>query len=148
MEHIDSIYGEEDICFFCLEGEIVTPDGSPNPLLDHQNLFPCTCKIKVHSRCLETWLGYKDCCPVCKTEVDREEGEQEPEPYTPPSLGEIDSILRNHQDPRTTIHLLRPPPPPSSRLLSRCERLFLLILVLVILILFVFPGLQRLGINL
>ena len=141
VDHVNAGAREEDICFFCLEGETINQDGSTSSLLDHQNLFPCECTVKVHSQCINTWLGYKDCCPVCKTAVVREE--QEPNRST----DDIARIIQSHYAPTTSIHLLRPPAPPRP-LLSPCERMFIILVIASILVLFVFPGLNRLGINL
>lgn len=125
-----------ETCFFCLEGNSET-----NTIQDHSEIFPCSCSVRVHPQCLNTWMENEDRCPICKTPVEREENEQMP------SRDDIITILRDHYVRDPEVHVLRPPTShvPS---LSHCEKVFLILVICTLIILLVYPGLDRLGISL
>ena len=45
------------------------------------NLWKCSeCKHVIHQRCVEVWFKHKNTCPLCRTERNKKEQEQDHRP--------------------------------------------------------------------
>ena len=59
IEDVEDIEDIEDV-------EHVKNIQSMKTLFNYSTLFACECTIHAHPICMDEWLNYNSCCPICK----------------------------------------------------------------------------------
>ena len=63
------IIKQTEECFICYQYFI---DDTIRPIKLNENFYyskKCNCQGSIHKKCLDTWLGFNNTCPICRNTI-------------------------------------------------------------------------------